>query len=69
MRVVEGSCSAEGQWPTTYTIEITGDTKKTDAIINLLRPLGIKDLVRTGRIAISREEAKAAVQEKKKLTA
>jgi acetolactate synthase I/III small subunit len=55
--------------PTTYTIEITGDTKKTDAIINLLRPLGIKDLVRTGRIAISREEAKAAVQEKKKLTA
>jgi acetolactate synthase-1/3 small subunit len=55
--------------PTTYTIEITGDTKKTDAIINLLRPLGIKDLVRTGRIAISREEVRAAVQEKKRQTA
>src|SRR3972149_6296881 len=52
--------------PNTYTIEITGDTKKINAIINLLRPLGIKELVRTGRIAIAREEPKvAAVQEKK----
>ncbi|MFY9268260.1 MAG: acetolactate synthase small subunit [Candidatus Manganitrophaceae bacterium] len=44
----------------TYTIEITGDVKKIEAIINLLRPLGIKDLVRTGRIAIAREEIRAA---------
>ena len=52
--------------PNTYTIEITGDVKKIQAIINLLRPLGIKELVRTGRIAIAREEPKvAAVQEKK----
>ncbi|MBI3995052.1 MAG: acetolactate synthase small subunit [Nitrospirae bacterium] len=50
--------------PATYTIEVTGDTNKIDAIINLLRPLGIKDLIRTGRIAIAREEIKAAVQEK-----
>ena len=42
----------------TYTIEITGDTKKIEAIINLLRPLGIKELVRTGRIAVAREEIK-----------
>ena len=42
----------------TYTIEITGDVKKMEAIINLLRPLGIKELVRTGRIAIAREEIK-----------
>jgi len=41
--------------PTTYTIEITGDVDKVEALINLLRPLGIKELVRTGRIAISRE--------------
>jgi acetolactate synthase-1/3 small subunit len=52
-RVVDSS-------PTTYTIEITGDSKKLEAIINLLRPLGIKELVRTGRIAIAREEIKAA---------
>jgi len=56
--------------PHTYTIEITGDSKKINAIINLLRPLGIKESVRTGRIAIGREEFKAAVtQEKKRQTA
>jgi len=52
--------------PNTYTIEITGEMKKIQAIINLLRPLGIKDLVRTGRIAIAREEIKVPqVLEKK----
>jgi len=40
---------------TTYTIEITGDVEKVEAMINMLKPLGIKDLIRTGRIAISRE--------------
>jgi len=53
--------------PATYTVEVTGDTDKIEAMINLLRPLGIKDLVRTGRIAIAREEIKPAVQEKKRL--
>jgi len=43
---------------TTYTIEVTGDVDKVEALINMLKPLGIKDLVRTGRIAISREAAK-----------
>lgn len=52
--------------PNTYTIEITGDVKKIEAIINLLRPLGIKELIRTGRIAIAREEVKTvAVREDK----
>ncbi|MEK6680714.1 MAG: acetolactate synthase small subunit, partial [Nitrospirota bacterium] len=40
--------------PATYTIEITGDENKIEAIINLLRPLGIKELIRTGKIAIAR---------------
>ncbi len=48
-RVVDSS-------PTTYTIEVTGDKQKIDAIVNLLRPLGIKELVRTGPIAILRED-------------
>ncbi len=53
--------------PNTYTVEITGDTKKIEAIINLLRPLGIKELIRTGRIAIAREEFKqAAPQERRR---
>lgn len=43
---------------TTYTVEVTGDVDKVEALINMLKPLGIKDLVRTGRIAISREAAK-----------
>jgi acetolactate synthase-1/3 small subunit len=55
--------------PNTYTIEITGDTKKIQAIINLLRPLGIKELVRTGRIAIAREEIKLAQIVEKKASA
>ncbi len=38
----------------TYTIEVTGDEKKLSAILSLLKPLGIKELVRTGRIAILR---------------
>jgi len=45
--------------PATYTIEITGDVDKVEALINLLKPLGIKEIVRTGRIAIGRESGKA----------
>jgi acetolactate synthase I/III small subunit len=37
-----------------YTIEVTGDEKKLNAILTLLKPLGIKELVRTGRIAMIR---------------
>jgi acetolactate synthase-1/3 small subunit len=52
----------------TYTIEVTGVGEKIEAVINLLRPLGIKDIVRTGRIAIAREESKTpALQEVKKM--
>jgi acetolactate synthase-1/3 small subunit len=53
--------------PTTYTIEVSGEVKKIEAMINLLRPLGIKDIVRTGRVAIAREEAKMVVQKEKKV--
>ncbi len=44
---------------TTYTVEITGDVNKVEALINMLKPLGIKELIRTGRIAIAREVPKA----------
>jgi acetolactate synthase-1/3 small subunit len=40
--------------PSTYTIEITGDEGKLKGILELLRPLGIKEVVRSGRIALSR---------------
>jgi acetolactate synthase-1/3 small subunit len=38
----------------TYTIEVTGDENKMKAILSLLKPLGIKELVRTGRVAMVR---------------
>ena len=38
----------------TYTVEITGDEKKINAILALLKPLGIKEMVRTGRVAMIR---------------
>lgn len=40
--------------PRTYTIEVTGDEGKIGAIIELFKPFGIKELVRTGKVAISR---------------
>jgi len=37
-----------------YTIEVTGDEGKLNALLNLLRPLGIKEIARTGAIALAR---------------
>ncbi len=52
-RVVDSS-------PLTYTIEITGDEKKIEAFIELMKPFRIKEIVRTGKIAIARERVKKA---------
>lgn len=41
----------------TYTIEITGDNEKIEAFINLIRPFGIKEMARTGTLAMVRESA------------
>jgi acetolactate synthase-1/3 small subunit len=35
-------------------VEITGDGEKIRAIVELMRPFGIKEIVRTGRIATAR---------------
>ena len=40
--------------PTTYTIEITGDEGKLRGILELLSPLGIKEIARSGKIALGR---------------
>jgi acetolactate synthase-1/3 small subunit len=36
------------------TIQITGTEDKIDSLVDLLRPFGIKEIARTGRIAMSR---------------
>jgi acetolactate synthase I/III small subunit len=36
-------------------LEITGSADKVDALVELLRPFGIKELVRTGPVAMTRE--------------
>ncbi|HDI52409.1 acetolactate synthase small subunit [candidate division KSB1 bacterium] len=41
--------------PKTLTVEVTGSEPKVKAIIGMLKPFGIKEMVRTGKIAIGRE--------------
>jgi acetolactate synthase-1/3 small subunit len=53
--------------PATYTIEVTGDPRKIEAIINLLQPLGIKELTRTGRVAVARESIRSTGVQAKKI--
>ncbi len=36
------------------TVEVTGDEEKIDSLLNLLRDFGIRELSRTGRIAMTR---------------
>ena len=36
------------------TVEVTGDEDKIDSLFNLLRGFGVKELARTGRIAMTR---------------
>ena len=40
--------------PRCYTVEMTGDEAKVKAFLQLLRPVGIKEVVRTGLVSIAR---------------
>lgn len=40
--------------PHTVIVEVTGDVKKVEAMVDLLRPFGIKEIVRTGRVGVLR---------------
>ena len=40
--------------PKSYVVELTGNKNKIQAVIDILRPIGIQEIVRTGAIAITR---------------
>lgn len=40
--------------PDTFVVELTGDEEKVNAVLNLFKPLGVKDIVRTGKVAMQR---------------
>ncbi len=40
--------------PRSVAVEITGDAEKVLAFINLVKPLGIKEVVRSGKVAMAR---------------
>jgi acetolactate synthase I/III small subunit len=40
--------------PTSFVLEATGDEGKIEAFIELLRPMGVQEVVRTGKVAIAR---------------
>jgi acetolactate synthase I/III small subunit len=40
--------------PISFILEATGDDGKIEALIELLRPMGIQEIVRTGKVAIAR---------------
>jgi len=46
----------------TVTVECSGDAGKIHAFLEVMKPFGIKEVVRTGRIALARGTAKEAAK-------
>ncbi|MDW7712572.1 MAG: acetolactate synthase small subunit [Deferrisomatales bacterium] len=46
--------------PKTYTLEMTGGEEKIRAVMELLQPLGVKEIVRTGKVAMPRGRRSAS---------
>jgi acetolactate synthase-1/3 small subunit len=46
--------------PDAITVEITGSQDKVEALLGLVKPLGVRDIVRTGPVAIPRISATGA---------
>ncbi len=48
-------CKVVDVGPEHYTIEVTGNEEKLGAIFSLFKPMGVKEVARTGNIALLRE--------------
>lgn len=48
-------CKVVDIGPEHYTVEVTGDEGKMEAILNIFKPIGIKEIAKTGIIALFRE--------------
>lgn len=40
--------------PKSFTLEITGNESKVSAFIEMMKPMGVKDFVKTGKVALQR---------------
>ncbi|MGE4519145.1 MAG: acetolactate synthase small subunit [Desulfobacteraceae bacterium] len=47
-------CKIVDSGPDHYTIQVSADEDKLEALLNMLKPLGIKEVVRTGCVALAR---------------
>ena len=59
-------CKVVDVSPQFYTIEVTGNDSKITAILDLLNHLGIKEIARTGAIAMARSKKEAPSLKEKK---
>ena len=50
-----------------FVIEVTGPDEKVDAFLDMVRPWGIKELVRTGRVAMTRGAGSPTAMDGKKI--
>ncbi len=55
--------------PENYVFEVTGDTGKVEAFLDVVRPYGIDDMVRTGKVALHRRLTARRAKKKEGATA
>ncbi len=44
--------------PKSYAVEITGNAAKIQAVVDILRPIGIQEIIKTGTVAMTRAPKK-----------